>query len=126
MPVKRRNAGRAKKHRGNSINIRCSNCHRMVPKDKAIKRYLVKNIVDLSSKRDIEDASVYTKYDLPKFYVKSEWCVSCAIHARIVKVRSKDTRKIRHPTKVRLTIEKLKERLARKERNEEEKNAINE
>ena len=48
-------------HKGHSDPIHCENCKRLVPKDKAIKRFLIKNMVDQSSKRDIEEASIYGK-----------------------------------------------------------------
>ena len=74
MPKKRRNNGRNKKHKGHSDPIHCENCKRLVPKDKAIKRFLIKNMVDASSKRDIEDASVYPKeeYSMPRLFIL--WC----------------------------------------------------
>jgi small subunit ribosomal protein S26e len=90
MVVKRRNHGRNKNNKGKSVSIQCGNCMRLCPKDKAIKRFVIKNLVDSSSKRDIEEASAYTgqeePYVLPKIFVKNEWCVACAIHSRVVRV----------------------------------------
>mmetsp|Transcript_15225 Transcript_15225/g.12950 ORF Transcript_15225/g.12950 Transcript_15225/m.12950 type:complete len:119 (-) Transcript_15225:1902-2258(-) len=97
MPSKRRNNGRNKKNRGHTVAISCSNCTRMVPKDKAIKRYNVRDMVDASSRRDLKEASVYEYFQVPKIYIKLAYCVSCAIHARIVRVRSGENRKIRAP-----------------------------
>ena len=105
MPKKRRNNGRNKNHKGHSDPIHCENCFRLCPKDKAIKRFLIKNMVDGSSKRDIEEVSVYNegdeKYQMPKLYIKNQYCVSCGIHARIVRVRSTVDRRIRYVSRYR-------------------------
>ena len=63
MPKKRRNNGRNLMNKGKSISVHCNNCTRLVPKDKAVKRYIIKNMVDGSSKRDIEEASAYKNID---------------------------------------------------------------
>ena len=115
MPTKRRNNGRGKKNKGHSNVIRCLNCGRVHPKDKAIKRFQMRNMVDGSSKRDIEDNYAYditeNRLVLPKIYVKQCYCVSCAIHARVVRVRSQTrgdrdkryTTKLRQNTKTNIT-----------------------
>jgi small subunit ribosomal protein S26e len=86
----------------NSHNItlffnRCVSTGKAIPKDKAIKRFIVRNIVDASSLRDIKEASAYENYQLPKLYLKMYYCVEAAVHQRIVRGRSREDRKIRTP-----------------------------
>ena len=97
MTVKRRSHGRNKKGRGHVNRVRCASTGKAIPKDKAIKRFIVRNIVDASSMRDIRDASAFETYALPKIYIKQYYSVEAAIHQRVVRVRSVEGRKNREP-----------------------------
>ena len=113
MPSKRRNNGRGKKNKGHSNVVRCCTSGRIVPKDKAITRFVMRNIVDGSSKRDIKDNYAYDQehFYLPKLYEKRYYSVSAAIHSRVVRARSsigrgggKGERYKRYTTKVRQNV----------------------
>jgi len=91
MPVKRKSRGRAKGGKGRGAMVQCSSCGQLVPRDKA-KR--------VSRRISMVDSALYKELRQKGTYVSSRtetriYCVSCAVHRGVVKVRSKNERKQR-------------------------------
>ena len=84
MAKKRRNNGHRNRNRGHVNRSCCNSCGGLVPKDKGIIKYINKPIVNSSIILDIKKASVYENYTIPKQYYKLIYCISCAVHRKLV------------------------------------------
>lgn len=62
-----------------SAAIRASSVSLQNPPEKRTK------LLTLLAIGDISEASVYAEYAVPKMYLKLQYCVSCAIHGKIVR-----------------------------------------
>lgn len=106
LPKKRRSGGRKKAGSvGREPPVPCSQCGRLVPADKAIRVTRRYAPVEAKLARELEkDGAYVTTRPMVKYY-----CVSCAVHAGIVKVRSRNERKVRVP--LQLLSKKPKQRV---------------
>ena len=58
----------------------------MVPKDKAVSRYVVRNLVESAAVRDMQEACVFDGYALPKLYRKIYYSISAALFCSIAQL----------------------------------------
>ena len=91
VPVKRKSRGRSKGGKGRSDYVQCSICGELVPRDKAKKFSRRISIVDPVLARELQQKGAY----LPRIVDTKYYCISCAVHRGLIKVRSKNERKRR-------------------------------
>ena len=89
MPLKRASRGRRKGGKGSSDRIQCVNCGATVPRDKAKKITSRLNLVEHALAKELKTQGTYIA--TPK--ILKWYCISCAIHFRILKIRSESSRR---------------------------------
>lgn len=93
MPKKRENRGRRKGDKGHVGYIFCDNCGARVPEDKAICTTRMYSPVEPALAQELEKkGAIITRYPVTKCY-----CVNCAVHFGIVKIRAENERKSSRP-----------------------------
>ena len=97
MPVKRKSRGRAKGSKGRSALVQCSVCGEQVPRDKAKRESRRVSMVDPILYKELRQKGAYiASAQQTKYY-----CVSCAVHRGVVKVRARDERRLGPPKRRR-------------------------
>jgi small subunit ribosomal protein S26e len=89
MPLKRASRGRQKGGKGSSGRIQCTNCGATVPRDKAKKVTSRLNLVEHTLAKELRAQGAY----IASPTVLKWYCISCAIHFGILKIRSADSRR---------------------------------
>jgi len=95
MPLKRASRGRKKGNKGSSAIVQCTNCGQTVPKDKAKKVTARLNLVEHQLANELRAHGTY----IASPRILKWYCISCAIHFKILKIRSASKR--REHTKLR-------------------------
>lgn len=91
MPFKRKSRGRSKGGKGSSGSVQCASCGAMVPRDKAKKSTRRLSIIEPALAKELRAKGAYIAMPSDTKY----YCVSCAVHRGIVKVRAESERHTR-------------------------------
>jgi len=91
MPFKRKSRGRSKGGKGSGGFVQCVSCGAMVPRDKAKKVTKRVSMVDYGLMKELRQKGAYIAAPV----TTRHYCVSCAVHRKIVKVRAKNERHTR-------------------------------
>jgi small subunit ribosomal protein S26e len=97
LPFKRKSRGRSKGGKGSSGVIQCASCGSMVPRDKAKKVTKRHSLVDYALAKELRQKGAYIALPSDTKY----YCVSCAVHRGVVKVRAESERRMRLPPRRR-------------------------
>jgi len=91
LPFKRKSRGRSKGSKGSSGVVQCAGCGQIVPKDKAKKSTRRTSLVDSQLAKELRQKGTFISSSFDTKY----YCVSCAVHRGIVKVRAENERRMR-------------------------------
>jgi small subunit ribosomal protein S26e len=91
LPFKRKSRGRSKGGKGSSGPVQCAMCGQLVPRDKAKKVTRRLSFVDPALAKELRQKGAYIAAPLDTKY----YCISCAVHRGIVKVRAAEERRMR-------------------------------
>ncbi|MCD6209180.1 MAG: 30S ribosomal protein S26e [Thermoproteales archaeon] len=88
MPVKRRSRGRKKGGKGKEDLVQCDECGALVPRSKAVRVTRSISYIDPQLARELrQQGAIIPTYRVTKYY-----CIRCAIHRGIRKIRSEEER----------------------------------
>lgn len=88
MPSKRKSRGRSKGGKGSSSLVQCANCGAQVPRDKAKKSTRRVSFVEPQLAKELRQKGTY----MASWFDTKYYCISCAVHRGIVKVRAESER----------------------------------
>ncbi|MDR0318593.1 MAG: 30S ribosomal protein S26e [Nitrososphaerota archaeon] len=88
MPVKRKSRGRTKGSKGSNNLVQCVNCGAMVLRDKAKRSTRRVSFVEPQLAKELRQKGTF----LASWVDTKYYCISCAVHRGIVKVRAESER----------------------------------
>ncbi|TFF89599.1 MAG: 30S ribosomal protein S26e [Promethearchaeota archaeon] len=89
LTKKRKSGGRSKGKQGRATRVQCDKCGRIVPADKAKKVTVYYSPVDFRLAKELRAQGTR----IPRYKKTKTYCISCAIHTRKIKIRSKEDRR---------------------------------
>lgn len=89
MVKKRKSRGRSKGGKGRGELIQCSNCGMLVPRDKAKRVTTWVSLVEPTLAKELRAKGAY----IARQRVVKTYCVSCAVHFGVSKVRAREERR---------------------------------
>jgi small subunit ribosomal protein S26e len=91
LPFKRKSRGRSKGGKGSGAVVQCASCGQLVPRDKAKRSTRRISLVDYALAKELRQKGTFIASSSDTRY----YCVSCAVHRGIVKVRAEKDRRMR-------------------------------
>ncbi len=97
MPKKRKSRGRHKGDKGKEAYVQCDRCGAMLPRSKAVKLSTWSTPIDPQLARELRaQGAIIPRYKIIKYY-----CIRCAIHYGLIKIRPEEQRKVKEPIRRR-------------------------